>query len=290
MVTIVRQINLKNIIKSPYPLVIGYFGCIHVMHGLLLNKYQRFNVLTFNDFTPKMKNQLYPFEERIELLKKLKPSIIYVFDIAKNNMTAKEFMDKVLSKIQPSNILVGNDFKFGKDHQSYKVLMENFPVQTVNYNPNVSTTKIAKLMKNKQIEKANSLLFSPYYYKSKWIGGDKQGKDLGFPTINLLVDRDIFLSEGSYITRTTLGNKTYESITFIGKSKTFKQKEFTLETHIIGKRILPRCLHIQSVRNNVKIEFLKYIRSITSYSSRKKLADAINRDLKKAKDYFERNK
>lgn len=290
VITKVREITTGKIIPSKIPLVIGYFGSVHVMHVQLLTKFNNYNILTFKDYPRKVKSQLYSFDERIENLSRFKPENIYVFDIKKKNMKAEEFIQKFLMQIKPSHIFVGTDFKFGSDHQNYQLLNKYFPVQTIQYNSKISTTIISKLLSDHKIENANDLLVQPYYYVSKWIPGDKKGKELGFRTMNLLVDHRMPLGEGSYVARVTMGHSKYRAVAFVGKSKTYKRTQPTIELHVLGKRIQPRILCPTLIRNNIKVEFLKFIRENKQFKSEKTLANAIAKDIKIAKAYFDKNK
>lgn len=290
MATKIKSLDIKNIKKATDPLVIGYFGCIHVMHGQLLSKYHTYNVLTFKNLARKVPNQIYSYKNRINNLIRFKPKNIFVYDIDKNNMTAQQFIDKVLLKIKPSSIVVGSDFKFGSDHKPYTLLKKYFPVKTINHNPKISTTIIAKLLNQAKVEQANDLTFFPYYYMSKWVGGKHQGKQLGARTINLEVNDPFFLPEGVYVTYLTLGKKKFKAVSFYGKSKTYKVTAPTLETHVIDKVIFPRSLYPAGIRNNVKVEFLKYLRANNKYDKPEILIKAIRKDIEKAKDYFEHNK
>lgn len=285
----VKELNLKNVRKSNLPLVIGYFGCIHVMHAQLLTKHHTFNVLTFKDFPGKQQKQVYKYKQRLANINKFKPQNIFVFDITKNNLTAEEFIKQVLLKIKPSSIVVGTDFKFGSDRKGWQILNKDFELETVQYNKNISTTLIGKLLKSKKIEQANDLMYFPYYYISKWIKGKQQGRTMGIRTINLLIDHDFFLPEGVYATMINIGYNKYKAITFYGKSETFNNKQASLETHVMSKFIFPRALYTPIVRNYIRIQFYKYLRPNTKFKNKEELAQAIKQDIKKAKDYFEQN-
>ena len=290
MATRVKYISPTSITPSQLPLVIGYFGCVHVMHAELLRRYHHFNVLTFTDYPQKKDSQIYSFKERIHNIEKFRPDNIFIYDLNKNNMIADQFIQKVLLKIRPSVILVGNDFKFGSDSQSHTILRRNFQVNTINYNPSISSTKIAELLRQGKIDQANNLLYSPYYYISKWIGGAHRGKTMGIRTINLLIDHPVFVPSGSYVSRLTIGRHTYRAVTFYGKSLVFNSPQETLETHVIGRSIPPRVLVPGAVKEQVKVEFLSYIRQPLNFPTKEDLANTIRNDIKIAKQYFEQNK
>ena len=289
MVTRIKNITPNTITPSRLPLVIGYFSCVHVMHAELFSKYHHYNVLTFTDYDKKKDSQIYSFKERIDNIARFKPDNIFIYDLNKYNMIADDFIQKVLNKIQPSSILVGNDFRFGSDEQSHKILNRYFRVDTINYNPAVSSTKISQLLRKGEIEQANNLLFFPYSYSSKWIAGAQKGRTIGIRTINLLINRNIFIPEGSYVSKLTIGRRSYKAVTFYGKSLVFNSPKETLETHVIGRTIPPRTLVPGSIKDHIKVEFLSYIRPPFNFPTKEELTNVIKNDIKIAKHYFERN-
>lgn len=290
MATRIKKIGTEHIKSSSYPLVIGYFGCIHVMHERLLTKHHPFNVLTFADFETKIDTQIYPMKDRLANISKFGPDNIYVFNITKNNLSAENFVNQVLKKINPSKIIVGGDFKFGYDRQDVEFLKKHFTVEVISYNPQVSTTLIYQLIQDQKLEAANALMFFPYYYRSKWVEGAKNGRKLGANTINLLVDHKCILHEGSYIATITLGRKKYHGVAFYGQSKTFGVSHPTLEVHVINQVIFPRFLMPSAIKNNVKVEFLKFLRTNNKFLQKEELVTAIRNDIQAANDYFAHNK
>ncbi|MCQ2748239.1 MAG: hypothetical protein MJ223_03270 [Mycoplasmoidaceae bacterium] len=137
------------------------------MHAKLFKKYQKFSVLTFNDFNKKQQSQLYSFDQRIKNIAAFGPSYIYIYDIAKGNITGQAFIKKYLIPLAPSKIVVGSDFKFGCDSCGVSLLRKYFDVSTIDYNKKISTTIIKKLLLENKIEKANSYLYEPYHYIGK---------------------------------------------------------------------------------------------------------------------------
>ncbi|MCF0227380.1 MAG: adenylyltransferase/cytidyltransferase family protein, partial [Malacoplasma sp.] len=113
-----KKTNVKNIKKTTkqLPLAIGSFDIIHKGHWNLLKKVigKEFNVLLIIN-SPKTNTYFNTTEQRINNIATLNPKNIYVFDVKKNNYSDQVFINKVLKHINPSQIIVGSNFKFGKN-------------------------------------------------------------------------------------------------------------------------------------------------------------------------------
>jgi FAD synthase len=203
----INNLLTEKIIKSNLPLVIGYFNCIHLMHHKLLSKYAKFNILTFNDFSNKIKNKIYSFNERIDGLKKYNPKVIYIYKIQSCNIKGLDFVNNFLKKINPNKIIIGSNFKFGSDHKNAYFLEKYFNVEKIKQNKNISTTNIVNLLHNGKIQQANRFLKNNYTYTSKITQGRHLGCKIGYPTINLKLNKLLILPDGVYVTKIYFKNK-----------------------------------------------------------------------------------
>lgn len=86
---------------------------------------------------------------------------------------------------------------------------------------------------------------------------NQRGKKLGFPTANINLTKNI--PEGIYISKTKIKNSFFNSLTFVGIAKTFNEKNFHAETHILdfdhdiyGRWISVRLL--KKIRDNQKFQ------------------------------------
>lgn len=62
--------------------------------------------------------------------------------------------------------------------------------------------------------------------------GRQLGRELGFPTANLPVGEGVVLSDGVYASRTTVGGRSYASMSNLGVNPSVGGVERRLETHI----------------------------------------------------------
>ena len=103
--------------------------------------------------------------------------------------------------LSAQKIIVGDDFRFAKNREgNYKYLLENsqeknFEVfKTGSYieeGIRVSSTLIRDALAQGDITKANHYLGRPYTISGRVTHGDKRGKTLGFPTINIELHRNL---------------------------------------------------------------------------------------------------
>lgn len=276
------NVKEKNNDKS-VPLIIGFFDGIHKGHSKLFNRVEKnnFDVLTFEKI-PRKDKSIFSLDERIKQILKLQPRKIYCINIIENNMTSNEFIKKILGNINPSKIIVGNNFYFGSDFKNYKYLTNYYKVEAIKKD-NYSTTRIKKLIHSGKLSKSNKMLNSRYSIFGKVINGKKVASSLGYPTANILISDDLILPKsGSYATLTKINNKFYKSISFVGNSKTLGGKKNSIETYIFD-------FNEEIYGLNIQIDFLKFIRKNKKFSSKENLIKSIKNDILKANRYFNKN-
>jgi len=107
--------------------------------------------------------------------------------------------------------------------------------------------------------------------------GNKRGKLLGFPTVNIRLHKDI--PDGVYLSEVRLNNSKYNALTFIGAAKTFGEKNKKVESYILdfNKNIYGRW---------ITVSLLKKIRDNVRFNSEEELVAQMKRDLAVANNYF----
>jgi riboflavin kinase/FMN adenylyltransferase len=107
--------------------------------------------------------------------------------------------------------------------------------------------------------------------------GNKRGKPLGYPTINLQTEQ--LISEGVYVSRTLFQNSWYDSLTFMGVAKTFDEKDYLAETYILD-------FDKDIYGENVTVTILKKLRGNITFPSAAELVEQMKQDEKDARAYF----
>ena len=72
-----------------------------------------------------------------------------------------------------------------------------------------------------EIEAATAMLGAPWFTAGEVIHGEKRGRDLGFPTANIRLDKNCGLKHGIYAVRVGRGPERFEGVASFGRRPTF---------------------------------------------------------------------
>lgn len=188
------------------------------------------------------------------------------------HLTPIEFIE-LLKKINIKKLVLGEDFRFGKNRSGdINLLKQFFEVEVIKEikidGVGVHSHIIRKFIK-KDIVKANKFLGRNYKIKGTQIKGQGLGNKELVPTINIeLFKPYIIPKEGVYITKTN----SFFSLTFIGTRST--DNNFSIETHIInnGKWVIDN-------KKLIEIEFIDFLRENRKFDNLKDLKQQIQKDI-----------
>lgn len=231
-------------------------------------------------------------EEKREILEESGISFIYWLDFLKvKDMEPKEFFDVILvKKLHVKMIVVGEDFKFGKEREGDIFMLKKFAriygikVKIIKKlrieSSDVSSTKIRTLLSKGKVETAYKLLGRSYKIEGRVVKGVRVGRRLGVPTLNLKVDDSKILpANGVYAGYVEIDNKKVLSAIYIGTSPTLLKTPLRVEVHVIGEEI-------HNIRGNVRVGFRNFIRKEKKFNSLEELKKQIKKDLKKIEKLF----
>lgn len=131
------------------------------------------------------------------------------FNQALAGLEAEDFVRRVLCEtLRVRQLVVGEDFRFGRSRRGDVALLEQmgqqlgFAVSTVApvelEGERVSSTQVRAALRAGHLEEAACLLGRPYALCARVAHGDKRGRELGFPTLNLPLGRKHFALHGVY--------------------------------------------------------------------------------------------
>lgn len=283
---------------------LGYFDGVHVGHQSVIKKIVS-NVenmvpvvLTFSTSGFNNKGeQILTQQGRFMMLKKLGVEIVVALDFEQiKDIDATTFVkDILINKLGATMLSCGFNYKFGAKGQGdtslLKSLCEKYNValsvepELRLLNEPVSATRIKNYLQQGDIKKANALLGYYYFIENTVVKGHQLGRTLGFPTINQNFDTAMLIPKfGIYATITTIGEKSYKSVTNIGVKPTILGDRLPLsETYIID---YSGDLYDQVL----KVEFIDFIRSEEKFDNLDQLIKAIAKDVDKACDMHEKKR
>src|SRR5436190_17832673 len=143
-------------------------------------------------------------------------AVVMTFDKARAGTSAQDFIHHdLIERLGISGIAVGYDFHFGKGRVgSPSLLVSEAPrlgievdVQAhvdIDERP-VSSSTIRMALAEGQIADATAMLDCPWFVTGEVIHGEKRGRDLGYPTANIRLDKNCALKHGIYAVRVGRG-------------------------------------------------------------------------------------
>ncbi|MCD7845945.1 MAG: riboflavin biosynthesis protein RibF [Oscillospiraceae bacterium] len=147
----------------------------------------------------------------------------------------------------------------------------------------VSSTYIRKLVAAGDMERAALYLGHPHTLTDTVGYGYKIGRSIGAPTINTRIPEGVLEPRhGVYATRVWLAEGPKAAVTNVGVRPTFDSDgHVTVESNILD---FDGCLYGSQVR----LEFLKFLREETRFSTPEALGEQIQRDIRETQAYFAR--
>ncbi|NYT52662.1 MAG: bifunctional riboflavin kinase/FAD synthetase [Candidatus Vesicomyosocius endoextente] len=290
--------NLKSHLGSV--VTIGNFDGVHIGHQkiikTLVSKAQIMNlpsVLVSFSPTPQhffghAQATLSSFKQKHALLTSLgvDEHLLINFNTSFSQLTANTFIHEVLlDKLKVKLCLVGDDFRFGSKQTGDFSLLQtfNFEVEktpTVLYNlDRVSSSKIRQSLKKGNFYLANQLLGRKFSISGKIISCQKQGRTIGFPTINIPIKRKISPLLGIFAVNVELNDKIYNGVCNLGKRPTVGGETILLEVFLFD-------FNKQVYGEYTKVIFKHKIRDEQKFDSFLELKEQIKLDVKNAKFFF----
>lgn len=282
-------------------ITLGTFDGIHLGHKKIIDsvvqKTSEFDgrslLITFSPHPRKV----VPGSNKIKLLSTLTEKIKIIESFGIDNMlviqftkefsqqTPEEFVDKYLiNGIGVKEIVIGYDHHFGKGRGGDIEILEKkgeetgFKVTAVpEYKTDdviVSSTKIRKALIAGDIVNTNKMLGRFYSFEGVVVPGDKRGRELGFPTANMLIENEdkLLPATGIYAVQCIVEDKKYNALLNIGSRPTFHEAgEIIPEVYIID---FNKQIYNQTVRVNV----VERIRGEEKFSSAEELVKQMKKD------------
>jgi riboflavin kinase / FMN adenylyltransferase len=289
---------------------IGNFDGVHLGHQALIGKARQHAraldaPLAVLSFEPSPREflqpggepfKLTPFRSKAHLVAMLGADALFAlaFDAELAHKSAPDFViDLLVRGLRVGCVVVGSDFRFGSGRTgttsvlSYMGEMEGFgvdifPTLMAGIEEKISSTLIRRIIKEGRPDDAARLLGHPFVIEGRVEHGEKRGRTLGFPTINMSLYNYIRPAYGIYAVRVSVIAddqvvSRHDGVANLGVRPMYLANEPLLETHLFD-------FNGDLYGKHVGVELVSFIRPEAKFASVDALRAQIARDVAKAKE------
>lgn len=206
--------------------------------------------------------------------------------------TPGDFARNILAgKLKAREVHEGENFHFGHKAEGdarrladfgrqFSFEVKTYPVMLIRGEP-VSSSHIRELISAGKVSRARRLLGRVFSVLAAPGRGRGYGHKYTVPTINLTRYDELVPGDGVYLTRTRVGEETFNSVTNVGNRPTFADESFAIETHLLDFHPLE-----VTAQTEVEISFLRWRRPEIKFPSIEALKSQIGKDVRRAQRYF----
>jgi len=296
-VKIIRNTNLEQL---PCVVTIGNFDGVHLGHQALLTEVKKrahdlkleSAVITFEpnpkDYFSQNKPQtrISSLREKIELFNEIKIDRVHIikFNQEFSKVTANEFISVLIKQLKVKEIVVGEDFCFGRGREgsikqlSASSMKLNIKNKILMDGKRISSTLIRNLLANDKLDQANKYIGRPYSISGKVVHGEKRGRKIGFPTANIHMRHNRPPLKGVFAVKF----QNHFGVANLGIRPSIKgEKKLQLEVHLLN-------FSSDLYGQHVSVIFLKKLRDEKKFKSLDEMKEQIKLDVIKAKLFFDK--
>ncbi len=280
---------LQDVAPRARKVAVGEFDGVHLGHREVIRGSD--TVLTFEphplrvvrpEAAPKLLTSL---EVKADLIGSLGVSelVVIPFDERFAQQTPQEFIDHILvDRLGATHVSVGENFRFGHRAAGDTSALRDEPrfetrvADLVEVDGEVvSSSHIRGLVLAGEVELAARHLGTPFQFRGEVVHGDHRGRELGFPTANIVPDDALVCpGHGVYVARSDGACAAVS----IGVRPTFGTgRALLLEAYLIDRDL---DLYGQTLR----LEFLQRLRGERRFDSVPSLVDQMRRDVERARE------
>ena len=209
------------------------------------------------------------------------------------DMQAEQFIEQLLVQgLNTKWLLVGEDFKFGHQRSGNIDTLRTagekygFIVETVNdivdgQGRRISSSELRTALAVGNMSRSSALLGRPYQLSGHVIHGQRLGRTIGYPTLNLAVPPLCAAKSGVYVVRAHgLSAQALQGVASLGVRPTVTESgALLLEVHLLD-------CNIDAYGKLIKIELLEFVREEEKFPNLQTMIAAIDNDVHYAREYF----
>ncbi len=267
---------------------IGTFDGVHLGHQAVIDSAD--TVLTFDPHPleilhpaalPKL---IMPFSVKRDVIEGLGVAelVVIPFDEEFAQRSAEDFVEKVLlERLGATTVSVGENFRFGARAKGDPAMLESRPEFETRVVPlvevdgeTVSSTRVRAQVAAGDVAGARRCLGTPFMVEGTVVQGDQRGRELGFPTANVVPDDRLAIpGHGVYA---AFANGAPAAVN-VGIRPTFESgRGVLIETYVIDR---DEDLYGKTLR----VAFVKRLRGERRYARVEDLVAQMQRDVDQAR-------
>lgn len=214
--------------------------------------------------------------------------VVHPFSRELASLEPEAFIDFLRDSV-PSHaaLVVGFNFNFGKRARGDTTMLRElgiargFDVHIVpglQWNDDgISSTRIRAAVAEGHLAAAAAMLGRPFSIFGKVVKGKQLGRQLGFPTANVLPDNEVRPPAGSYAVRATFRGQNFNAAGYVGhRDRGFGPE---IEVHLLD-------YSGDLYGTEMEVSFLHHIRADEAFTTLDALKEVIARDVAAARNYF----
>jgi riboflavin kinase/FMN adenylyltransferase len=284
-------------------LTIGNFDGMHRAHQLILERVNAYakqhqlcsSVMLFEPqpreyFNPdKVVPRLSLLRDKLQYLHKMELDQVVCLAFNKNlaSLSADQFIKDILIKgLNVRHLIIGDDFAFGSDRTGNFEMLKSYGKRcgfTVEHTPTIlyqnqriSSSRLRSALALGDFKEVEALLGRHYSIYGRVQHGDKRGRLLGFPTLNLRLIRPMAV-QGVYLVRVKgIGDQFIYGVANVGRRPTVDGKVQLLEVYLLD-------FNGNCYGKLIQVEFLHLLRAEQKFSSIEALKQQIVLDVEMAR-------
>ncbi|MBF6618399.1 MAG: bifunctional riboflavin kinase/FAD synthetase [Candidimonas sp.] len=219
--------------------------------------------------------------------------VLQRFDQSLADMSADAFIEQLL--VQGLNtrwLLVGEDFRYGHKRSGDIELLRRaglrfgFDVETIadvvdEHGHRISSSELRTALAVGNLSRAEHLLGRRYRLSGHVVHGQKLGRTIGYPTLNICVPAQCALRSGVYVVRVAgLAANPISGVASLGVRPTISHGgRLMLEVHLLEGPV-------DAYGKLACVDFLEYLRDEEKFPDLPTMIAAIDNDAQSARDYF----
>jgi riboflavin kinase/FMN adenylyltransferase len=242
---------------------------------------------------PRMIQTLRQREESIEACG-IDALVIVSFTRDFSLIPAEDFAKELLGRrLAAHEVCVGARFVFGRERGGNLGLLRRIGAESgfavhgladvADAAGAISSTRIRTALAAGGVTEANGLLGRPYAMDGIIARGDRMGRKIGFPTMNLQPDNELYPKDGVYFTSVRIESfeRTFACVTNIGRRPTvYEDFATTIESFILD-------FSSDVYGERVRLSFFERVREEMTFPSMLDLTAQIRRDVEATRVYFQ---